>query len=432
VSFFLLYFFSSGVHQGLSPSILTKGPGLPDFGNYRHVATLSAEQLSLDDPDRRAIIVGDIHGMKLALEDLLIRVSYDRKKDTLIHLGDIVTKGPHAGSLSVLSFMSNHNISGVRGNHDQQVVEWRAWLNWIHGLEAGAGSRWLIELEEKWKKETGGELDNDSDTEAWVGTQMRQGQKDRKWWARVPKGWKLFSDHYRIARAMSKSDYEYLLSLPLVLHLPSEHTFLVHAGLLPYDPTLSITSKRQPLSHLPRIPSRFLGGPVPALRNAQELAILEDIKQNTNPWVVLNMRNVRKDHTVSRKTKKGKAWTAVWDEIISRCVGFERAALGAESSLPCHPSTVVYGHTASRGLDVHRWTVGIDTGCAHGRRLTALILDNAHSHLEAVSPGEDDPRYDDEDGVTSSPGTVPFGDSGQAKLFSVKCHKRKEHKHFGG
>lgn len=214
--------------------------------------------------------------------------------------------------------MSNHNISGVRGNHDQQVVEWRAWLNWIHGLEAGAGSRWLIELEEKWKKETGGELDNDSDTEAWVGTQMRQGQKDRKWWARVPKGWKLFSDHYRIARfvpsslfdnweyanersrAMSKSDYEYLLSLPLVLHLPSEHTFLVHAGLLPYDPTLSITSKRQPLSHLPRIPSRFLGGPVPALRNAQELAILEDIKQNTNPWVVLNMRNVRKDHTVSR------------------------------------------------------------------------------------------------------------------------------------
>ena len=99
---------------------------------------------------------------------------------------------------------------------------------------------------------------------------------------------------------MSKSDYEYLLSLPLVLHLPSEHAFLVHAGLLPYDPTLSITSKRQPLSHLPRIPSRFLGGPVPALRNAQELAILEDIKQNTNPWVVLNIRNVRKDHTVSR------------------------------------------------------------------------------------------------------------------------------------
>jgi hypothetical protein len=101
-------------------------------------------------------------------------------------------------------------------------------------------------------------------------------------------------------RAMSKSDYEYLLSLPLVLHLPSEHTFLVHAGLLPYDPTLSIASDQQPLSHWPRIPSQVLKGSIPALRKAQELAILEDIKQNTNPWVLLNMRNLRKDNTVSR------------------------------------------------------------------------------------------------------------------------------------
>ena len=103
---------------------------------------------------------------------------------------------------------------------------------------------------------------------------------------------------------MSKSDYEYLLSLPLVLHLPSEHTFLVHAGLLPYDPTLSIISEQQPLAHWPRIPSQVLKGSIPALRNAQERAILEDVKQNTNPWVVLNMRNLRKDHTVSRLVGK--------------------------------------------------------------------------------------------------------------------------------
>ena len=63
---------------------------------------------------------------------------------------------------------------------------------------------------------------------------------------------------------------------------------------------------------------------------------------------------------------------------------------------------------------------------AYGRRLTALILDNAHSHMGAVSPGayEDDPGYDG-DSVKSRPGTLPFGDSGQAKLFSVKCHKHK-------
>lgn len=62
----------------------------------------------------------------------------------------------------------------------------------------------------------------------------------------------------------------------------------------------------------------------------------------------------------------------------------------------------------------------------YGRRLTALILDNAHSHQEDVPIDAHDDDYDyDDDDVRSSHGTIPFGDSGQAKLFSVKCHKHK-------
>lgn len=98
---------------------------------------------------------------------------------------------------------------------------------------------------------------------------------------------------------MSKSDYDYLRSLPLVLHLPSEHAFVAHGGLLPYDPTHSISSKRQPLAHMPKLPSAFRDS-IATLRNAQELAIMNDIKQNNDPWAVLNIRNLRKDNTVSR------------------------------------------------------------------------------------------------------------------------------------
>ena len=134
----------------------------------------------------------------------------------------------------------------------------------------------------------------------------------------------------------------------------------------------------------------------------------------------------------------------MWNEVISHCAGIEQGGPGEESPLPCYPSTVVYGHTASRGLDVYRWTVGIDTGCVcctpfiplsrslrllfqiYGRKLTALILDNAHSHQEDVSIGAHDGNYDDDDDdVKSNHGTVPFGDSGQARLSSVKCHKHK-------
>lgn len=31
--------------------------------------------------------------------------------------------------------------------------------------------------------------------------------------------------------------------------------------------------------------------------------------------------------------------------------------------LPCYPSTVVYGHAAARGLDIKRWSKGLDSGC---------------------------------------------------------------------
>jgi hypothetical protein len=66
LSFFVLYFFSSGLRLELSgdfPGVLVKGPsqsddtsqcivlilslGFPDFGNYRHIGTVPAEQLSL-------------------------------------------------------------------------------------------------------------------------------------------------------------------------------------------------------------------------------------------------------------------------------------------------------------------------------------------------------------------------------------------------
>jgi len=38
------------------------------------------------------------------------------------------------------------------------------------------------------------------------------------------------------------------------------------------------------------------------------------------------------------------------------------------------PLTVVHGHDAARGLQVHDHAVGVDTGCVNGGRLTAYLL----------------------------------------------------------
>lgn len=31
--------------------------------------------------------------------------------------------------------------------------------------------------------------------------------------------------------------------------------------------------------------------------------------------------------------------------------------------LPCYASTVIYGHAATRGLDIKKWSKGLDSGC---------------------------------------------------------------------
>lgn len=74
--------------------------------------------------------------------------------------------------------MTKHNITGVRGNHDQKVVEWRGWIHWIEKQKGG--KEWLEEAEES-------------------GLEEPEPSNWREKW-KVPKGWKFLGDHYRIAR----------------------------------------------------------------------------------------------------------------------------------------------------------------------------------------------------------------------------------------
>lgn len=157
---------------------------------------------------------------------------------------------------------------------------------------------------------------------------------------------------------------------------------------------------------------------------------------------------------------------------MGRCVGFtdERTLSsyvngGSEEAnkkkskkvtLPCYPATVVYGHSASRGLSPKRWSVGLDSGCVYGRKLTALVLggprlgsmekwevyeeDDEVGQEEGESEDEmleaNDDRVEDSDSVGRRTNAnrwrrrkhkkkdgdiVPFGDQYKAKILSIKC-----------
>lgn len=99
-----------------------------------------------------------------------------------------------SSSLEVLDFLASHNVSGVRGNHDQRVVEWRAWIEWV--LKHEGGLEWLLEEERRAAQDA--ELTK---------TRVRSGEPSRTWldasknkWKRIPDDWNMMGEHYQIAR----------------------------------------------------------------------------------------------------------------------------------------------------------------------------------------------------------------------------------------
>ncbi|MGH9905730.1 MAG: metallophosphoesterase [Pyrinomonadaceae bacterium] len=64
----------------------------------------------------RTIVVGDIHGCYDELMELLDEVGFD-KKDRVVTVGDLITKGPKSREILEL-FMSDERFTTVIGNHD--------------------------------------------------------------------------------------------------------------------------------------------------------------------------------------------------------------------------------------------------------------------------------------------------------------------------
>jgi len=79
---------------------------LPTTGKHRHSG--------------RLVIVGDVHGMKDALVDLLDKVKFDAKHDHLILAGDMISKGPD--SAGVVDLAMKLGATGVRGNHEDRIL----------------------------------------------------------------------------------------------------------------------------------------------------------------------------------------------------------------------------------------------------------------------------------------------------------------------
>lgn len=119
------------------------------------------------------------------------------------------------------------------------------------------------------------------------------------------------SEHFHIASGLTNADMKWMYSLPWFISSKELGTLFVHAG--------------------------FVSG----IRLAKQ-----------NPRLMMNMRSILPDGTVTSKFFNNWPWARLWDG----------------------PQTVLFGHDADRGLQQYEHAIGLDTGCVYGGRLTACIL----------------------------------------------------------
>lgn len=134
----------------------------------------------------RTVIVGDVHGCATELASLLDRIAF-ATGDRLVFVGDLVARGPH--SLGVLDLARRTGAIIVRGNHEQNLLDW-------------------LDARERWLR---GEA--------------------------VPKP-PIGKMHRELGRSLRPVDWTLLQTSTTSLHLPEHDLRVVHAGLdpdLPFD-----------------------------------------------------------------------------------------------------------------------------------------------------------------------------------------------------
>lgn len=129
----------------------------------------------------RTILVGDVHGCRRELEQLLDRVGFS-SGDRLVLVGDLIARGPDTPG--VLDIARRTGALIVRGNHEQKLLDWR-------------------DATDSARRHKGG------------GTVV------------------LGRTHLDVARAMRDADWTLLETAPLWLDLPEHGLRVVHAGVLP-------------------------------------------------------------------------------------------------------------------------------------------------------------------------------------------------------
>ncbi|MFL9891061.1 MULTISPECIES: metallophosphoesterase [Paraburkholderia] len=91
----------------------------------------------------RDFVVGDLHGCFTRLRRELEASQFDRSRDRVFAVGDLVDRGFE--SPAVLDVVRRYDIQSVRGNHEDSIVRWRL-CDAGEGFVRANGGGWLLDM----------------------------------------------------------------------------------------------------------------------------------------------------------------------------------------------------------------------------------------------------------------------------------------------
>ncbi|KAI9812766.1 MAG: hypothetical protein M1827_004522 [Pycnora praestabilis] len=110
--------------------------------------------------------------------------------------------------------------------------------------------------------------------------------------------------------------------------------------------------------------------------------------EEQDPYSVMNMRTIDLETHVPSESREGTEWYKLWNHHQFRLPKGNR-------------TTVVYGHDSKTGLNIEKYSKGLDSGCVRGGELTALVIEggknSAKQHLVSVQCRDYRPKMTEEE-----------------------------------
>ncbi|KAI1662448.1 Metallo-dependent phosphatase [Daldinia decipiens] len=326
----------------------------PSFTKPTLLASLPPSALpkphaGLDSP--RLIMIGDVHGQLDALDALLTKVGYSRARgDTVVFTGDMVNKGPDSGG--VVDRAVEMGAYSVRGNHEDRVL--RAWAE----MQADANT------------DTDTDTDTDIDEEAG-GDAEAEGKKRKKNHGHKHKHKSKKGDR-KTAKSLTSAQRSWLAARPVILRVGAISPYygdvvVVHGGLVP-----GIALEKQD----PQV-----------VMNIRTLITPSSSSSSTESLLDPSIASSSHPHLKPSEGREGHPWSKVWNTLEK-----EKRKKGRHGT---PTTTVIYGHDAKTGLSIRRYAFGLDSNCARGGELTALVF-------EPTSPSTTDSDSDSPDSSNDS------------------------------